>query len=206
MYKLKIDSDFVDYYDILSSDDTDIVYKRISKNREQRAKDLKYLRTLGLKTLELRQVNQFVRDTEPIVVYTNPKGHNSLGKEIMRVGEALKMYGNYTASRYIKPDNGYSMKYLQIGKQRYALYFKKDIDDISLKMGRLVNIVKAEPEYNRLIGLPIYSIDYIPHNGEMIATDFNCIENLKRLGIDSVISAEEVISEITKSLIVYNKI
>lgn len=206
MYKIKIESDFVDYYDILSSNDSDIVYKRVHKDREQRAKDLKFLRNLGLKTLELKQVNQFIRDNEPIVVYTNPKGHDGSGKEIMSVDDALKIHGNCTASRYIKPDNGYSLKYLQIGKQRFALYFRKDENDISLKMGELINIVKAEPEYNRLIGLPIYSIDYIPYKGEMIATDFNCVENLKRLGMNSIISDTEVISEIARSLIVYNRI
>ena len=206
MYNIKIESDFTDYYDILSSNNSNIVYKRFSKDREQRAKDLKLLRTLGLKTLELKQVNQFIRDDEPIVVYTNPRGHDGSGKEIMSVDEAIKTYGNYTASKYLRPDGGHSLKYLQVGKQRFALYFKKEEDDISLKMGKLINIARADAEYNRLIGLPIYSIDFISHKGEMIATDFNCIENLQRLGINTILSEEEIISEITRSLIVYNKI
>ena len=206
MGKLKIESDFIDYYDILSSDNTNIVYKRFNKDREQRARDLKFLRNLGIKTLELKQVNQFVRDGNPIVVYTNPKEHNGLGKEVMSIDKAIVSYGNCTASQYLKPDNGYTLKYLQIGRYRYAIYFKKDVNEISLSPGQLVDVAKIEPEYNRMIGLPIYSIDYISHNGNMIATDFNCVENLSSLGLQDIISEDDIINEIVRSLVVYNKI
>ena len=57
-----------------------------------------------------------------------------------------------------------------------------------------------------LIGLPIFSIDYIIDKGIMIATDFSEVENLKELGVEKIITAEEIVEEIRQSILTYNKI
>lgn len=204
MSGLCIQSDFTDFYDILSDNNSIITYNRYIGNCMQRGSALKYLKRLGIKTLNIQQVNKFFRGDGPIVVYTDPKKHNGNGKVIMSVDEAMLYHENCVASSYYSND-GLTIKYLQIGKRRFTLYFKKT-DKYSLNMGTLVDIRETTPEYNRLFGLPIFSIDYISNGKEMIATDFNQVENLGRLGINRFISSNDIIAEIKDALTIYNKV
>lgn len=204
MSGLCIKSDYTDFYDVLSNDNSIITYNRYLNQCKQRGSALKYLRSLGIKTLDIKQVNQFFRGDGPIVVYKDPIGHGGMGKAIMTVDEAMQSYSNCVASKYYNTD-GFTIKYLQIGKRRFSLCFKKNESE-TLDMGTLVDIKEITPEYNRLIGLPIFSIDYISNGYDMIATDFNEVENLHNLGIDRYLDSNAVITEIIDALTVYNKI
>ena len=204
MSGLCIKSDYTDFYDVLSNDNSIITYNRYLNQCKQRGSALKYLRSLGIKTLDIKQVNQFFRGDGPIVVYKDPIGHSGMGKAIMTVDEAMQSYSNCVASKYYNTD-GFTIKYLQIGKRRFSLCFKKNESE-TLDMGTLVDIKEITPEYNRLIGLPIFSIDYISNGYDMIATDFNEVENLHNLGIDRYLDSNAVITEIIDALTVYNKI
>lgn len=202
MSKLNINSDFTDYYDVLSDKNSIITYNRFLADSKQRGTALKYLRSIGIKTVELKQVNKFFRDDGPIIVYTNPKGHHGEGKKILSVDEALQSYENSIACKYY--EDTVTIKYVQIGKRRFTLCFQK-FDPVTLNMGRLISIRESTPEYNRLVGLPIFSIDYISNGHEMLATDFNEVENLQRIGMNNYISARDVVAEIEESLKIYNK-
>lgn len=205
MSGLHIKSDYTDYYDILNNEKSIITYNRFISECNQRGSDLKYLRNLGIKTIEIKQVNKFFRGDGPIVVYKNTKGHHGDGKEIMSVDEALRSYDNYIASSYIASDNGITIKYLQIGKRRFNLYFQKK-DKFTLDKGDLVDIKESTQAFNSLIGLPIFSIDYISNDREMLATDFNSVENLQLIDFSRYMKSEEVVKEIIDALTVYNRI
>jgi serine/threonine protein kinase len=204
MNDLCIKSDFSDFYDELHNEKSNFIYNRFLSECKQRGTALKYLRSIGIKTIDIKPVNTYFSTDGKIVVYTNPKGHNSNGKKIMSVDDAVIQYNNCIASKYIE-SNDITVKYLQIGKRRFTLYFKKD-SQYTLELGQLVDISEAPSDYNRLIGLPIFSIDYIAIDNEMVATDFNEVENLQRIGIDKVLGKENVIEEIRGALITYNKI
>ena len=200
---LCIKSDFTDYYDNLSSD-KGIIYNRMISDVKQRGSALKYLRSLGVKTLEIKQVSNFSYLDGLLVVYTDPKKHNGQGKKLMSYEEAIAHYSNYPASKYLDDNKGITVKVLQIGQRRFNLTFKKE--DKSLTEGALIAINEMTPAYNMLIGLPIFSIDYVASGCEMVATDFNEVENLKRLNIDKYISSEDICNEIINSLYTYNKV
>ena len=51
----------------------------------------------------------------------------------------------------------------------------------------------------------IYSIDYIQYNNEMLATDFNEVQNLHNIGFERFMTAEQIINEIRDSILIYNK-
>lgn len=205
MNELNIQSDFIDYYDDLSNNKSEIIYKRYISNSKQRATALKILRAMGIKTIDIKPVTQFYTDTPYLCVYTNPNAHNNQGKSVVRVEDAKVIYPNYIASSYIQIDKtkGKTMKYLQIGKRRFTLYFQKE-DDLSISMGKLIEVRESTPEYNRLIGLPIFSIDYISDGNEMLATDFNEVEELQRIGIQYYLDKQTIIDEIKEALMVYN--
>lgn len=204
MSGLCIKSDYTDFYDVLSNNNSIITYNRYLSQCKQRGSALKYLRSLGIKTLDIKQVNQFFRGDGPIVVYKDPMGHHGNGKAIMSVDEAMQYYSNCVASNYYNKD-GFTIKYLQIGKRRFSLCFKKNEAE-TLDVGTLIDIKENTSEFNRLIGLPIFSIDYISNGCEMIATDFNEVENLHNINMDRYLDSNTVITEIIDALTVYNKI
>lgn len=204
MPDLCIKSDFTDFYDVLGQENSTLIYNRYIKECKQRGTDLKYLRSLGIKTLEIKQVNQFFSGDGKIVVYTNPKGHNGNGKKVMTVDEALLSHSNCIASKFYENTDRLTIKFVQIGKRRFTLCFYNDTDN-PLHIGQLINIKESESFYNRIIGLPIFSIDYISVNGEMIATDFNEVQNLSEICMQRYISKTEVLCEITEALAIYNK-
>jgi len=204
MSNIKILSDFNDFYDDLSDNNSIITYNRMLQGCKQRGTALKYLRSLNIKTIETKQVSQFYDDDETLVVYTDPFGHNGEGKRILGVTEAKQNYSNCVASKYYVSD-GLSIKFLQIGKIKINLCYKKTSDK-TLDMGTLVDVTIDSGDYNRLIGIPIFSIDYISVNNKMLATDFNEVENLGRLGIQQYLTKEQIVDEIAKSLMLYNKI
>lgn len=204
MSGLCIKSDYTDFYDVLSNNNSIITYNRYLSQCKQRGSALKYLRSLGIKTLDIKQVNQFFRGDGPIVVYKDPMGHHGNGKAIMSVDDAMQYYSNCVASNYYNKD-GFTIKYLQIGKRRFSLCFKKN-EAGTLDVGTLIDIKENTSEFNRLIGLPIFSIDYISNGCEMIATDFNEVENLHNINMDRYLDSNTVITEIIDALTVYNKI
>lgn len=204
MSGLCIKSDYTDFYDVLSNNNSIITYNRYLSQCKQRGSALKYLRSLGIKTLDIKQVNQFFRGDGPIVVYKDPMGHHGNGKAIMSVDDAMQYYSNCVASNYYNKD-GFTIKYLQIGKRRFSLCFKKNEAE-TLDVGTLIDIKENTSEFNRLIGLPIFSIDYISNGCEMIATDFNEVENLHNINMDRYLDSNTIITEIIDALTVYNKI
>lgn len=204
MSELKICSDFCDFYDKLSTEGSLVTYKRYLSECKQRGVALQYLRNLGVKTIEIRQVSKYIPIDGDLVVYTDPMLHSGNGKRIMSVIDAQRSYNNYVASIYIRSTDPLTVKYLQIGKRRFNLYYRKR-QELTLDAGDLVDIREIPSDYNRLIALPIYSIDYIQYNNEMLATDFNEVQNLHNIGFERFMTAEQIINEIRDSILIYNK-
>ena len=205
--KIKIESDFEDYYDFLSNENEDEVigvYRRY-KCTEPRGKLLKCLRDKGIQTIELRAAREFGAEADKLVVYTNPTLHGSLGKMVMRRDEAKLMYSNNLAAKFYEEADGVTIKYLQIGSRRFRVTMRTwEPEDLS--GGIVEDIEELDRGYNYLIQEPIFSIDYISDGTKMIAIDFNKPQRLEGLGIIGVMTPEEVIEEIKKALIKYNRI
>ena len=197
-----IKSDFLDYYDYLSSPNG-LVYERKMSECKPRGSDLKFLKQLGLQTLEIKPVNMFSYIDKELVVYTDSNKHWGHGKKICSYDEAMSMYGSYPASKYISLDdtNGITIKALQIGSRRFNLIFQKE--ENKLEPGKLINITEASRSFNRNIRLPIYSIDYLQVGNQLIATDFNRVQQLSYLNIQSIITADNIIKEIYNTIIEY---
>ena len=193
---IKINSDYVDFYDDMNDDKSIYIYSRFKSKMKQRGTALKHLRTLGIKTIELKPVSSFCKWDGNIVVYTDVFAHDGMGKKVMAVEEAQAFHNNCLASKYYES---------QIGNVRVTLKYEKETE-LTLDKGKLVDIDMNKTDYNRLIGIPIYSIDYISGNEVMLATDFNEVENLRNLGLDEYITKEQIVELIKGSLLAYNLI
>lgn len=201
---MRIESDFNDYYDFLQNRESNIVYDRNSDKQLDRGRALLKLREMGVKTLELCQVNHHPYTVENVVVYTDTKAHHGLGKKVMDISSALCSYQTYPSAEWFIRQNGITLKILTIGKRKFSLYFR-NADPMSIDKGFLIDLKEIPGGYDKSIGVPIFSIDYIAHNNEWIATDLNTVERLADYGISSLIKPQDIITEIKGALNYYNR-
>ena len=204
---IQIRSDFTDYYDVLSNPNSNLIYNRFKQNSMSRGEALRFLRKYGIKTLNFGSVRTFnPLETPRLVVYTNQNSHDFLGKRVCTYDEAISQYGNCAASEFIESD-GRTLKYLQIGSRRFRLLFhNSEAYRGILREGDLIAYEELPRQYNFTLRLPIYSIDYIGKNNDMIAVDFNEVQKLSSIGVQGIITEREVIEEIYASLINYHLI
>lgn len=199
--KLKIESDFTDYYDYLSvNDGYSYRYVRNYKDSLPKGKDLAELRRLGIATVQVGSVRELNSMYKQLVVYTDVTKHRGEGKVIMDSHEAILTYPTSLASPYIE-NGGITNKFLQIGSRRFRVVLE---NVYPLKTGRVLSLDEIQPDYNYSVRLPIFSIDYISTAYGLIAVDFNTVQELKTLGIDRIMQPYEVVSEISKALSKYN--
>ena len=204
--ELALKKEFNDYYDYIFDANSKVEYIRI-REKKQRATELKQLRNIGIETVKLYSVNELLgilNDNSYVVVYTDAYKHNGQGKKLVPFRIAVNNYNNCLIAPYYNVSNGFYVKYLQIGQRRFNITM---YNGGHIQNGQPYDIRELNPSYHRLIGLPIFSIDYISDDkGNMVAVDFNTVENIGKLGFEKFISAEEIKVEIFNSLIAYNKI
>lgn len=200
---VKIVSDFVDYYDTESNAvDPLMIYVRNYSDSLPRGESLKFMRDIGVKTIQIGLPREFVGTHEKVVVYTDIRAHNSLGKIIVDSKLAADIYSNNLASPYYIESNGVTIKFLQVGTRRFRITFKNDKEE--LNEGTIESVEELEPALNRLVRKPVFSLDYIPNGKEMLCVDFNAVQHIGKLGLQKIMSGTEVIEEIKKALLAYN--
>jgi len=200
----KLNSDFKDYYDAAFKKESQICYNRFKSTGRGRAEALTYLKSLGIPTIKFGAFSSFDYKTPEFVVYTNPKLHDGLGKYVYSFYDVATQYRNYLVAEHAQGTQGYTLKYLQIGERRFKLTLHNPNYKNVLSEGKVVGITELEKGYNFNIRLPIYSIDYVVKDRMPIAIDFNEVQELSRLGMDTILSAEEVVNEVKKALIAYS--
>lgn len=198
-------SDFTDFYDDCCDSNSVIVYNRFRNQGMSRGEALNYLKNNGIKTVNFGPFTKFGSSTDKLVVYTNPSLHNFAGKQIHTFNEVALQYTNYMMAEFLEVYGGYTVKYLQIGERRFRMMFFNPEYKNKLIEGSMVAVEELPKQYNYAIGLPIYSIDYISNGVEMVAIDFNEVQQLDKIGVNNLITAENVAMEVRNALITYNK-
>lgn len=201
---IRIESNFIDYYDHLQDTSSMKIYHRNDNMQLDRGRIFITLNKMGIKCLELKQVSYQPYTVENVVVYTDTKAHHSEGKKIMDISSALCSYQTYPSAEWFTRQDGITLKILSIGKRRFSMYFRNN-DEMSAEKGVLIDIKEIPGGYNDFLKVPIYSIDYIAHDNEWIATDLNLIERLSDYGLRSLIDSHEVIKEIETAIDYYNR-
>ena len=194
-------TDFEDYYDYLligSNDAGNSCYRRMLSDSMSKGSAINFLKSLNVPTIELSSPIRLTSVSDRVVVYTNPKLHNGKGKVICSYQDAVNNYPGCLASPFIGEANGVYIKFLQIGARSFQLVMYNEQYNLNLNPGRIISITEMPPGYNSSISIPIFSIDYIPCGGKMLAVDFNEVQNLRAIGFDKVLRAEEVVAEINK--------
>lgn len=202
---IQIVSPFTDYYDYLSVDGG-MIYNRV-RNTSSKVEELRIVKALGIKTLELKPANQIVMGShnQKVVVYMDLSKHSGEGKMIYPLNTVKITYPNKLCSIFYEPSDGVvrTYKFLQIGKRRFWVYIRNK----GLVEDTVEGITEIESGYNYYLRLPIYSIDYILTSDGLtqIAVDFNSIQSLSKLGMNRVLGAEVVVQEVYESILEYSK-
>lgn len=203
--RLKIESDFKDFYDGLSTESNPVgTYLRYKKDIPSKGNGLAELKRVGIKTIDTRAARDIVSASNKLVVYTDPERHDGRGRVLMGYEEASMIYPNSLASEFYDEAEGITNKLLQVGSRRFRVILKAKAG--TLEKGEVEHIDEITPSYNMLIGIPIYSIDYISTKNGMLAITFNNVECLSDYGMEHIMSAEQVISEVYNALLKYNRI
>lgn len=202
---IQIVSPFTDYYDYLSVVGG-VVYNRI-RTTSSKVEELRIVKALGIKTLELKPANQVVVNghNQKVVVYMDLSKHSGEGKMIAPLNTVKITYPNKLCSLFYEPTDGIirTYKFVQIGKRRFWVYIRNN----GLVENTVESITEIESGYNYYLRIPIYSIDYILTNNGLtqLAVDFNSVQSLGNLGMEKVLSAESVVQEIYDSIVEYSK-
>ena len=195
---MKIISNFKDYYDDVAKSMSDkMVYKRDTQKYD-RAQELLMARRLGYQSIELKPVRQILNNgSQKVVVYTDVYGHGGSGKIIMDLNSAKIMYPSKLCSKFYE-NNTNTFKLIQIGTRLFRVIAKNESGN-PLKMSTEVKITEMGIVDNHT-NFPIYSIDFVNTENGLLACDFNHYENLGLLGIDKIMTAQEVVEEIKNKL------
>ena len=192
---IKLVTDFVDYYDELCDNSGSFEYRRMESEELSKGKALSYLKSLGVPTIQIDTI-EYLPPSHKVIIYTNPNLHLGKGKIITERSMALLNYPNKLATPYVEGTNGVYLKFLQIGKRSFQLTMHNPAFEMNLNPGHIIGVHELPSGYNSQISLPIFSIDYIPCNGKMLAVDFNNIQNLSSIGFQNVMSKSEVVNEL----------
>jgi len=200
---IKLKTDFIDYYDHLF-DRKGTPFYRYSENSLSRFDMFKYMNNKDINTVEYGYPNDLYKykdDYNGLVIYKDLYKHRGEGKELVDFDTAKQKYNSDLASLYIdmSTDNYSAISYrlLQIGKYRYWIEYKSR-DGWRSNYGYVeTDIVNEDINYSfTKIPEPLYAIDFVISNNELLAIDFNTSPGLKSIGLKEELSAGEVVNQI----------
>lgn len=211
--KIKLVSDFTDYYDhwfdqeiepkVMSGEDFDI-FRRVSTTGLPRRECLQLLLSHGYDVPAFGEVTSLLSKTRKpshlhtiqkvsdecthLVVYTDEKAHCGDGKVLVTREEALAKYPEHWAMEYIPEPKGVSWRYLQFGYERFWLEYRSNEDWRSNRGDTIWCEVfcREEPLLHPTITMPLFAIDFVPGK-KFWAVDFNIAPGTRGSGIERML-------------------
>lgn len=208
--KLKLVSDFHDYYDIMF-DKEGLEFRRFTNEGPNRIQIFSILRGLGLKTPFFGKVEdllvKFSEDTK-IVVYTDITKHCGEGKELITLGEAKNEYRGFWASQYIRNElqdvalntyKGKSTRFLFVGNRFFRMdYISTEDWRSNVGDGDIIGChEEVSPKWRNMIYFPLYSIDFVGEY-ELFAIDFNIAPGTIGTGLNKILHPSDAVNAIKK--------
>lgn len=215
--KIKLESDFLDYYDHwFDGSDSNITFERMSTGGMSRREMFQFFADNGIKTPEFGQVtdiwNTIDKSLCNIVVYVNERAHRSECKILMKFGQSMQHARDCFASRHIpsrENERAVSERFLAIGDLFFWLKYSSD-DFWRSNYGNVEIEIVPKTEYEKYpyigFGLPLYAIDFVRSVDNILyAIDFNIAPQIKGTGIEDIVPARKVVYEIKKWMNILEK-
>lgn len=206
MKKVKLKSDFNDYYDHwFDVYNVGLTFERMSTGGMSRRGMLEYMQSIGIRVpiFGITQEILYSQNKQPsvVVVYMDEFSHRGEGKVRLTLAEAASEYPDKLVIEYIPSytDMGSkSLRYLQVGDKRFWLEYSSTNDWRSNCGDVSIRILSREPDgYHKKIGLPLFAIDFVEDvKGILYAVDFNIAPGIKGTGVENILSAMVVAESI----------
>lgn len=212
MSKVKLLSDFVDYYDHWFDLEGE-VFRRVSSDGMGRREMLEYLASLGLKTPPSGTVQElwdgyddFDRQFLSVVIYLDERAHRGEGKVRLPMTEAVQKYPEHFATLYIPstPLGAVSWRYLQVGDKVFWLEYasadwRSNYGEVEIRV-----LAQEKDGYHPQVNLPLFAVDFVVAE-KLYAVDFNIAPQIKGTGVEEVLSAREAAESIKEAYRLFKK-
>jgi hypothetical protein len=216
--RLKLISDFVDYYDY-QFDREGPEFRRMTTEGPSRREmfDLfdmyaiptpkhgivKQAMGRATNTPELVRIGRSFLECTTVIVYLDERAHMGTGKVITSGSRALQVYPEHYCSEYIEPSGlATSLRYLCIGKRawwlRYTNLGQEWPNTWLSNVGEQVRVEmlgEATPDFMALsyiLELPLFAVDFVQKFDQLLAIDLNIAPGLKGTGMEDVLKPKEV--------------
>ena len=205
--KVKLKSDFIDFYDHWF-DNEGIIFERMTKNELSRSQMFSIFDQYHIATPKHGKVKDLILELSPydwVVVYLDEYEHQGKGKIFGNINYAASNYPSYYASQYI-PSQATSIRELWLGDYHFVLQYSSD-DTWRSNVGNVEICIKANNplmQNKRVFDYPIYAIDYIAYPNvitgdiDYLAIDLNTSPMVRGTGIENIVSAIEIANSIKK--------
>lgn len=215
--KVRLRSDYWDYYDHWFDVIAGITFERFSHSGMSRREIFEFLGSIGVrvpfygKPQEVfEQLDKFSKEYPQlidVVVYLDERAHRGEGKVKVLLPEALETYPNHLVSQYIPalPSGaGLSWRYLQVGDKVFWLRYCSR-DDWRSNCGDVkVEVLSRERDgYHPRIAYPLFAVDFVPAGKTLYAIDFNVAPQVKGTGVESILGAEEAANAIKRAVVYF---
>lgn len=197
MIKLKLESDFRDWYDWAFDSKGDVVFRRVTTDGMSRREMLCFLEKAGFNPPRHGFFESMV-ECDKIVLYTDERSHRGDGKKIVSVKEILKEgkfgdYEEYYCSEYIEGPP-VSTRLLQIGWMGWMLEYKSD-DEWRSNCGNVeIKILGPNHGLKRWMDYPLWAVDFVKDkDGKLHAVDFNIAPGVGGTGLEDEVKGAEVV-------------
>lgn len=203
--KLRLLSDFHDYYDHHFDINTKKIYKRYA-NRPimNRREAFEYMEKSDYISCEVachgigRNLFNEHKDRFKYVIYLDENSHQGKNKILVDYEKAQNEYQDYYASVYIKGTDSHSIRYLYLGRYVFEIEYRSDhawksnCGNVDI---RVLNYKKEDEIINK--DFPLCAVDTLGYL-ETVAVDFNTAPQLKGTGIDKIFYPIEIVEEIKR--------
>lgn len=209
--KLRIISNFFDYYDLLSFSYAKNIYHRFDCLGIKRSSAFKLFNKHEI----LTPTNGLVKDiilnidgNDELIIYLNEYSHRGEDKIKIKKCDINKQYYDKYCSLYINTEKddikGLSTRYLQIGNRSFWVEYAS-YDDWRSNYGengyiKVIDEVMDDEKISLDVKYPVFAIDFVKNKHYKYAIDFNSAPLLKGTGIESILSASDVINLILEKL------
>lgn len=218
--KIRINSDFRDYYDHAfcgSYEKPDVTFERNSTGGISRSAMFAALESAGLLTPRHGLVRDlipglrtgasnlpqaFVEDLQ-VVVHLDEQAHAGEGKVLLRLAEAETKHPDAFAAEYLPTVAGsgsISYRHLRVGSRMFWLRYTSQDDwrsncgDVQIEF--LCEAGRVTPKVSFFDLSPVVAVDFILIGRKMYAIDLNVAPGLRDTGIEKILRPSDVLQEV----------
>lgn len=208
MLKLKLKSDFSDWFDPCF-DDEGIEFRRMTEDGPKRSQMFRIFQKIGLKTPFFGYFDTFLDyfdENALIIAHLDENAHCGEGKILKKLKDLTKVEKKCflvqyipTSETFLKDYKSMTKRLLFIGHRCFCLYYMSH-DDWRSNCGQceVVNISEISPcpVWRNKIFYPLFGVDFVGNDTDWLAIDLNISPGTLGTGIQQYMSAAQIVLEI----------